>query len=54
MSDDNYNGRLVPGIKPPQLFSLGTNVLEKWKISKHRWQTYVVLSKLEFQSKEVQ
>ena len=46
--------RLVPGIKPPQQFSLGSNILEKWKIFKQRWQTYAVLSNLESQPAEVQ
>ena len=44
----------MPGIKPPQQFSLGSNILEKWKIFKQRWKTYAVLSNLESQPAEVQ
>ena len=55
-SDDDRTSdiRLVPGIKPPQQFNLGSNILENWKIFKQRWKTYVILSHLESQPNEVQ
>ena len=53
-SEANSNVKLVPGIKPPQQFNLGTNILENWKIFKQRWQTYAILSQLESQPAKVQ
>ena len=53
-SEANSNVKLVPGIKPPQRFNFGTNILENWKIFKHRWQTYAILSQLESQPAKVQ
>ena len=53
-SEANSNVKLVPGIKPPQRFNLGTNILENWKIFKQRWQTYAILSQLESQPAKVQ
>ena len=50
-SSDN---RLVSGVKPPHPFSLGSNLLENWKIFQQRWKTYAVLSQLSNQSREVQ
>ena len=44
----------VPGVKPPQRFNLGTNILENWKIFQQRWQTYAILSQLESQPAKVQ
>ena len=56
MPDDNSTSSsgLVPGIKPPQQFSLGANVLESWKIFKQRWETYTVLSELSKKPRNVQ
>ena len=53
-SDANSNVKLVPDIKPPQLFDLGTNILENWKIFKQRWHIYAILSQLESQPAKVQ
>ena len=53
-SEANSNVKLVPGIKPPQRFNLGTNIVENWKIFKQRWQTCAILSQLESQPAKVQ
>ena len=52
--DSHSSSRLVPGIKPPQQFSLGSNVLESWKIFKQRWHTYTILSELDVKPRNVQ
>ena len=43
--------RLVSGVKPPHPFTIGSNLLENWKIF---WKTYAVLSQLSTQPNEVQ
>ena len=48
------SSKLVSGVKPPNPFSLGSNLLDNWKIFKQRWKTYSILSQLDKQSKEVQ
>ncbi|XP_064110604.1 uncharacterized protein LOC135218310 [Macrobrachium nipponense] len=58
MSDDetrNHSAsRIVPSIKPPQRFSLSSNVLENWKIFKQRWDTFEILSELQAKPRKVQ
>ena len=53
-STTSSDNRLVSGVKPPHPFSLGSNLLENWKIFQQRWKTYAVLSQLSNQSREVQ
>ena len=44
VSDSPSDIRPVPGIKPPQQFSLGSNALDNWNIFRQRWKSYIVLS----------
>ena len=46
--------RPISGLKLPHSFTLGSNLLENWKIFKQRWHTYSVLSHLSSQPREVQ
>ena len=46
--------KLVSGVKPPNAFTLGSNLLDNWKIFKQRWNTYSILSQLGKQPREVQ
>jgi transposase InsO family protein len=45
---------ILPGIKPPQQFSLGSNPTDNWKLFKQRWEAYTVLSRLPNQARETQ
>ena len=57
MSNDDSNStrlRDLQGIKPPDPFSLGSDIMERWKIFKQRWYTYSVLSNLDGRPREIQ
>ena len=54
LQSTSESARLVSGVKPPNSFTLGSNLLENWKIFKQRWHTYAILSQLDKQPREVQ
>lgn len=42
------------GVRNPQLFCVGANVTENWKLFKQRWDMYALLSKLQAEDTRIQ
>ena len=44
----------IPGIRPPQPFSVAGNTTENWKLFKQRWSSYTILSDFDNLENKVQ